>query len=100
MNLRRHGANCLPRIRFNFVAEPGAKSNRAKYSQFVFFETPEGIANRAHHLSRNIFLTTHEIENPFLYGIVKKSIDREIAPQHVGLRIGEHHPSRTPSVDI
>src|SRR5262245_20145814 len=89
MDCRSHLHNRIPGSRFDAVTEPCAKPHRAKNSEFVSLKTGEWIADRPHEFRLNVRTAVDVINDTVFDRVVQQSIDREVTPQNVLLRVGE-----------
>src|SRR5438876_9515280 len=100
MNVGSHCADGLPRLVLDFISEPCAKTYGAQNPEFVFFEASMRVADGTNQFCFDIGLAVDVIDHFFGGWVVKQSIDSEITPQNVLLRICEHDAGRTPPIDI
>ena len=99
-----HFSDRRQRARLDFKTKARGEADGAQHAQMVLFETLRGIANGADHAVLQILqaaYVVHHVPGGIVHmrRIEQQSIDGEVAPQHILLRVAfERHAFRMPPI--
>src|SRR5262249_44711787 len=92
--------NGIPGLLLDRVAQPRAEPDSSENPKFVFLKSRVRIADGANDFRVDICASIDVVNDLMRKRVIQQTIDREISPQHVLLRVGEYHTARVSTVDI